>query len=128
MKITLVVGSLFAVFLLLMVSNVNAVEYHQVSSDINKKISVLTGEIKRLRERVTEEHIVSLNKLAKNEKISNIFDEVTSKLGDICFSCLDGPGVPVCIVMFFNFYFYLFMSLLFMVTVILLPIAISFIS
>ena len=78
MKKSIIFGSLLAVFLLLMIPNVSAVEYTQVE------------EINLVNEQFKEENIIPLiNKQATIENINNLFDEMVNKVyenkdTDIC--------------------------------------------
>ena len=106
MKKVMLIGCFIIGFLLLITPCVNSIEYHQVSCAINEKISVLTQRIKWLSEQVKEEDFISLNNLTKDEKLSNILDEILTNVDGICVPCAEDTCRPLCFLVFMGFIYY----------------------
>jgi hypothetical protein len=87
MRKVVILGCFFAVFLLLMVPNVNSIEYNQVSNNITENISLLTERISRLLKRANEKQLISLNKLIDITSLRIVIDKITNNGDGICLSC-----------------------------------------
>jgi ABC-type siderophore export system fused ATPase/permease subunit len=110
MKKIIIFGGFFAAFLLLMISNVSAVENNQASSNIAVTISVLTQRISRLLEQADEKQISSLSKWIDIENLIVFIDEITNNGNSICPSC-EPLCRPLCLVGLIYFLSYMLMAI-----------------
>jgi len=87
MKIAIMVGSLLAVFLILMMPNIKTVEYNKVTSSIDERISGLAERISRLLERVNEKQMSALSKWIDVEGLRVFLNDIKNNGNGICLSC-----------------------------------------
>jgi ABC-type protease/lipase transport system fused ATPase/permease subunit len=83
------VGSLFAVFLILMMPHVRTVEYTQVTSGIEEKISGLVESISQRLEQANDKQLSVLSKWIDIENLMVFLKEIPNNGNDICLSCED---------------------------------------
>lgn len=122
MRKSIIFVSILAGFLLLMMPNVNSIEYNQINSD---KINTIE-KINRLSEQVKEKYVNLLNKPVKNEKVYNVLSEIACILEGICFSCAecgDNPWDPRCPELFYQWIAWVFVGLICLISIILAPMA-----
>jgi len=111
MKMTIVVQSCFAVFLLLMVSNVNSIEYHQVTGSVEKKIIDLAERLNQQLERVNEKQLSCLSKWIDIERLQFFLYEIINTESDYCLTC---EGISRdCISLLFRFLFLNYLMIFF---------------
>ena len=117
-KKTIVFVSFLAVFLMLMIPNVNAIGYHQVENNIKEKIN-------QVNKKARFNKIINLNKSEKIEISKNILDMIKNKLDSICFTCGESSSI-MCILLLFQFVFYMSLAARFAENIIFLFWAIIF--
>jgi hypothetical protein len=115
MKIAVMVGSVLAIFLILMMPNVKTVEYTQVTSSVAEKISGLAERIGQRLERVNEKQLRSLSKGIDVERLRVFLDDIKNNGNGICLSCE------------YNFVYCLKLLILFLVALYFIIIGLSFI-
>jgi ABC-type protease/lipase transport system fused ATPase/permease subunit len=87
MKIAIIAGSLVTVFLILMMPNVRTVEFIQVTSGIEEKISGLVESISQRLEQANDKQLSALSKWIDIANLKVFLNEITNNGNGICLSC-----------------------------------------
>ena len=117
MKKTLIITSILASLLLLSIPQIHALEHHHIS----------TQTLHRLTHQAQQDTHTLLQKTPPDHKTHAILTTIDQMLTAICPSCYT-PWDPVCPILAVEFLIMLLLAIVFMLTIILIPLVIVFIN
>lgn len=119
MKKRMVFGAITIVFLMLLIPQVNAIEYNQVLTTVKENMF-------RVDDYLEKNHCFNSIFESKGGQIKEIREKIPQNFERICTPCLNGYMYETCGELFIEFLMLNFLAFIFMMTLVLIPLSLLF--